>query len=214
MKKVDFTLVELLVVIAIIAILASMLLPALNKAREKTKQISCLNNFKQLGVAVIAYAGDNNEWLPNCVESNKYWLDRIAGTLNKKASWNWGWQAGTPSAIKKIFMCNSGESETYMGTNYLYNQRIGYIVPAVGYPAISYMAPRKIGAIRRSSDKVHMIEGKNKTYSALAIDSNPGRVNYMHSAGANILWVDGHASLKKFVEINAFSSFSPSAWNP
>jgi prepilin-type N-terminal cleavage/methylation domain-containing protein len=66
MKKVKFTLIELLVTLAVIALLAAILLPALNMARERAKKGACLNNLHQIGLALNMYVADNRFIMPYC----------------------------------------------------------------------------------------------------------------------------------------------------
>jgi prepilin-type N-terminal cleavage/methylation domain-containing protein len=90
--KGGFTLIELLVVIAIIAILAALLLPALAKAKEKARAISCTNNFKQIGLACAMYVGDNSSTYPGCLATGPFyyiWPVRLLPYMgnNRKAFW-------------------------------------------------------------------------------------------------------------------------------
>jgi prepilin-type N-terminal cleavage/methylation domain-containing protein/prepilin-type processing-associated H-X9-DG protein len=76
MKRNGFTLIELLVVIAVIAILAALLLPALESAKARAKEISCWNNYNQLGKALHQYVNEYDEWEPYSQGAVNYWYNR------------------------------------------------------------------------------------------------------------------------------------------
>ena len=81
MKKNAFTLIELLVVIAIIAILAAILLPALNSARERGRSASCTNNLKQLGLVFYTYENDNDGYLIYDKNNEDRWVSNFANSI-------------------------------------------------------------------------------------------------------------------------------------
>src|SRR5687767_234308 len=88
LRRSGFTLIELLVVIAIIAILAGMLLPALAKAKTKAQGIMCMSNTKQLGLAILLYASDDNDEFPPNMNG---------GTPDVNLSWVAGWLNWDPA---------------------------------------------------------------------------------------------------------------------
>ena len=224
MKK-TFTLIELLVVIAIIAILAAMLLPALSKARDKARTISCVNSMKQNGLAMALYLHDNLGYYPALIGGvdNRWETPRDIYCLqdtNKIFA-----EYATENVL--LYGCPSGSAKGDRQISYCINDK----ACANSVPEIPHVA--RDSAIKNPTATICMED----CMKGLNLDSIGGFGVYPHTdpwwnaalgevvAGSdahgirrNYLWCDGHVTTEKISTIqdlyrNRTNNFGPYDWD-
>ncbi|MBN2640154.1 MAG: prepilin-type N-terminal cleavage/methylation domain-containing protein [Victivallales bacterium] len=208
-KTTDFTLVELLITIAIIAILASMLLPTINNARDKAKSISCLSNIRQHGIGIIGYAGDYNDYLPisNSPGGLPFgWKHSIAPYvgITQESSNSHIWQSDFKNGVFACPLWNINlkpMSLEYYEGGYGWNLKMG----------INEDSRKRLTRIAKATHTIlsgDTTDWMNASYSQYAKMFCPGwggapspPVGNRHHKGVNLLWADMHASWMSQIEL-------------
>jgi len=195
MKRDEFTLIELLVVIAIIAILASILLPSLGKARDKAYSMTCMSNLKQMGYCFNLYLSDSNDWYPNW-----RWNSGLDPYINPngKTYVKTGKCPKTPAMNEEgVFTLES--SYSFTGVYYADTQFFSI------YQNLDFKV--KGAEVRRVSEKIVVNENYGTTGHRYwgSNDLNDRSSRLMHGRNANFLFADGHSE-SIFMNFGTFSS--------
>jgi len=192
--------------VAIIAILAAMLLPALSQAREKARQAVCMNNLKQIGLAMAMYTQDWDEYFVPCFYKFPHYWPEILNNL--------GYLKYQDITKAKIYQCPSFRakvtdvSTTHYGYNY-YHIGSSYWYGGPN-PWITFSPPAKLSQIRKPSETILLVDAtqdaSGQKGSSLVQDLTTApqytRPHARHSSGLNVCWVDGHVSYVKVADPN------------
>lgn len=216
MSKRLFTLIELLVVIAIIAILAAMLLPALSKAREKARAISCVSNLKQMGLGVRMYIDDNAGGLVNTAKAPADYKTPAGSTVTDIY---WPELLYPYVGDIKVFNCGSASSNKYVGEprNYLhYGMNTNCVSKADG----AFTSPSNCMFFTEPYDgstaDTYIINGDNYVAKITKPSTAANQVGIYgrHSESVNVCYADGHVSFIKQNAIPAYASANSKFWVP